>query len=96
MVHVLGFYTINWNLEICPLLRAMFHKMNFNQKGHKDPIADLATAKSSVESQKGAINIQRRSVEKQKDAIDGVRALLALHRTSLNIDSALLASQLKK
>ena len=56
--------------------------------------------KPSVESQKGAINIQRYSVENQKGAIaiDIVHlswysdnALLVLNGTSLNIDNALLA-----
>ena len=50
----------------------------------------------SVESQKGAINIQRLTVENQKGAIAvqclwPSSTLLVLNRTSLNSDSALLA-----
>ena len=51
---------------------------------------------SSVESQKGAANIQRCSVENQAGAItvhtvNGDRTLLVLSETSVNSDSALLA-----
>ena len=52
---------------------------------------------SSVESQKGTINIQRCSVENQKGAIPvqslwwNLSVLLVLNGTSLNSDSALLA-----
>ena len=50
---------------------------------------------SSVESQKGAVNIQRCSVENQKGTIavhtvNGDRTLLVLSETSMNSDSALL------
>ena len=51
---------------------------------------------SSVETQKGAINIQRCSVDNQKGAkllynVYGGSALLVLNKTSLNNDSTLLA-----
>ena len=56
---------------------------------------------SSVESQKGAITIQRCSIENQKGAI-GINivgyndyTLLVFNETSLNIDSALLALNLR-
>ena len=58
------------------------------------PALTSNTKYSSVESQKGAINIQRCSAQNQKGAIAAQSicdsALLVLNGTSLTIESALL------
>ena len=89
-----------------PLLCSLsLHKSSFKTRGlfalaqilmlPDELMAVIKNCISSVESQKGDIDIQRCSVENQKGAITvqslyGDSALLVFNRTSLNSGSALL------